>query len=160
PARSGLIVAAALRVGARAAVPAPAPVQREAVGLAVVAVLALRRPLMMRRLLRASNERRQSIDIALGRCIALLRARLMRLVLVMRREGLGVGRDIGLRLAGAVGRFGAAAERRLVVFAIIEVVVAGALRFAVRAGEVGIVLAKLLLRRSDHAIVVLGMLVV
>src|SRR5262245_55965058 len=114
----------------------------------------------MRRLLRAGDERRQSVNVTFARCIALLRAWLMRLVLLMRREGLGVARDEGLRLPGAIGRFGGAAEGRLVVIALIEAVVAGALRFAVRAGEVGIVLAKLLLRRGDHAIVVLGMLVV
>ena len=139
---------------------APAAMQREAVGLAVMAVLALLGGLVMLRLLPAGDEGRQPVDVAFGGCVTLLRRpRLMRLVLLMRREGLCVARDIRLRLARAVGRFASTAHVRLsLVVAVLERVVARSV--ALRTGEVRIVLPELLLRRGDHAIVMLGVLVV
>ena len=80
---------------------APA-VQGETVGLIVVAVLALMRTWMRLVLLSAGDEGRQPVDVAIGRCVALRRAWLVGLALLVLREGLCVARDIGLRLAGAV----------------------------------------------------------
>ena len=78
-------------------------VQRETVGLVVVAVvLALVRTWMRLVLLPAGDEGRQPVDIAIGRRVALRPARLVGLALLVLREGLCVARDIGLGLAGAV----------------------------------------------------------
>ena len=84
---------------------APA-VQRETVGLMVVAVLVLLMALVGLVLLPAGDEGRQAVDITIGGCGA-LRALLMLLALLMLREGLRA-RDIRLRLAGAVRRIGGA----------------------------------------------------
>ena len=81
---------------------AASAVQRETVGLIVVAVLALVGTWRRLVLLPAGDERRQPIDVAIGRRVALRRARLVGLALLVLREGLCVARDIGLRLAGAV----------------------------------------------------------
>ena len=80
---------------------APA-VQGETVGLIVVAVLALVGTRMRLVLLSAGDEGRQPVDVAFGWRVALRRARLVGLALLVLREGLCVARDIGLRLAGAV----------------------------------------------------------
>jgi len=85
---------------------APA-VQRETVGLMVVAVLVLLMALVGLVLLPAGDEGRQAVDITIGGCGA-LRALLMLLALLMLREGLRIARDIRLRLAGAVRRIGGA----------------------------------------------------
>ena len=80
---------------------APA-VQRETVGLVVVAVLALVGTRMRLVLLSAGDEGRQPVDVAFVRRVAVRLARLVGLALLVLREGLCVARDIGLRLAGAV----------------------------------------------------------
>ena len=85
---------------ARAAMAATTAMQRETVGLVVVAVLAGLVRLLLR-LLSAGDEGRQPVDVAVGGGAALLRARQVRLVLLGLRKRLGVARDIGLRLARA-----------------------------------------------------------
>ena len=79
--------------------PAPA-VQRETVGLVVVAVLSLLGTLLrlMGRLLSAGDEGRQPVDVPFGGGVALLRTRLVLLL----RERLGIARNVRLRLARAV----------------------------------------------------------
>src|SRR5262249_60275698 len=94
---------------------AAAAVQRETVGLIVVAVLALVGTWMRLVLLPPGDERRQPIDVAIGRRVALRLAWLVRLALLVLREGLCVARDIGLRLAGAVRRMGGGAHRLLAI---------------------------------------------
>ena len=84
---------------------APA-VQRETVGLMVVAVLVLLMALVRLMLLPAGDEGRQAVDVTIGGLA--LRARLMLLALLMLREGLRIARNIRLRLAGAVRRIGGA----------------------------------------------------
>src|SRR5262249_33228794 len=149
---------ATLHVGPRAAMAAASAVQRETVGLIVVAVLALVGTWMRLVLLPAGDERRQPVDVAIGRRVAL---RLAWLVLLVLREGLCVARDIGLRLAGAVRRIGWSAHRRLpIIVPVVETTLAHSGRFIFRTREVGIVLPELLLRRGDHAVIVLGVLVV
>src|SRR5262249_35456619 len=100
---------------------AASAVQRETVGLGVVAGLALVGSLVRMVLRPAGDERRQPVDVAFRRRVALRPARLMGLALLVLRERLRVARDIGLRLAGAVRRIGGAAHRRLaVVVAVVE----------------------------------------
>src|SRR6516162_718003 len=125
-----------LHVRPRAAMAAASAVQGETVGLVVVAVLALVGTRMRLVLLPAGDEGRQAVDVAIGRRVA-------------------------LRLAGAVRRVGGTAHRRLpIVVAVVEATFAHAGRFILRTGEVGIVLPELLLRRGDHAVIVLGVLIV
>src|SRR5215831_16569359 len=159
------VTAATLHVWPRAAVAAAPAVQGETVGLVVVvAVLALVGTWMRLVLLPAGDEGRQPVDVAIGRRVALRLARLVvGLTLLVLRERLGVARDIRLRLAGAVGRrIGGSAHRRLpVVVAVVEATTfTHPGWFILRAGEVGIVLPELLLRGGDHAVIVLGVLVV
>src|SRR5262245_7334088 len=96
------VTAAALHVRPRAAMSAAPAVQGETVRLIVVAVLALVGTWMRLVLLSAGDEGRQPVDVAIGRRVALRRARLVGLALLVLREGLCVARDIGLGLAGAV----------------------------------------------------------
>ena len=98
-------LAAALHVGTGAAVTAAPAVQRETVGLMVVAVLVLLMALVRLVLLPAGDEGRQPVDITIGGCVA-LRARVMLLALLMLRERLRIAGDVRLRLAGAVRRIG------------------------------------------------------
>src|SRR6516164_7917021 len=150
-----------LHVRPRAAMAAASAVQGETVGLVVVAVLALVGTRMRLVLLPAGDEGRQAVDVAIGRRVALRRARLVRLALLVLRERLRVARDIGLRLAGAVRRIGGSAHRRLpIVVAVVEATFAHPGRFILRTWEVGIVLPELLLRGGDHAVIVLGVLIV
>src|SRR5262249_2842483 len=114
-------------VPARPAVPTTAAVHREAVALialalALVAVLAMlslvaRSALVLRlRLLAARDERRQPVDISLVAAVMALAALMLRtaaiLLLLARREELGVAREIGLRIARAERGLLAAALRR------------------------------------------------
>ena len=64
-----------------------------------------------------------------------------------------------MRLARAVGHV-AGRSVLPVIIALIKAVVARPLGIALDASEVRIVLSKLLLRRCDHAVVVLGMLII
>ena len=140
---------------------AASAVQGETVGLVVVAVLALVGTWMRLVLLPAGDEGRQAVDVAIGRRVALRLAWLMRLALLVLRERLRVARDIGLRLAGAVRRIGGTAHRRLaIVVAVVEATFAHPGRLILRTLEVGIVLSELLLRRGDHPVIVLGVLIV
>ena len=78
-------------------------VQRETVGLVVVAILvrllALVR-LILLRLLPAGDEGRQPFDIAFGGGVAVLGT--LRLMLLLLRKGLCVARDVRLRLARTI----------------------------------------------------------
>src|SRR5438552_19045804 len=79
----------------------------------------------------------------------------------MLRESLLVPRHIRLRLASAIRRIGGAGHRALtIVVTVVKATFARRRRFVFRAGEVGIVLAELLLRRGDHAVLVLGLRIV
>src|SRR5262249_58661071 len=98
------VAGGAVHVGPRAAMGAASAVQRERVGLVVVAVLALVGSLMRLGLLPAGDEGRQPVDIAFGGRVALRLARLMGLALLVLRERVRVARGIGLRLAGGVRR--------------------------------------------------------
>ena len=141
--------------------------QRETVPLVVVAVLI--EPLMVglrllaRRLLAASNERRQPVDVA----AAVMRARLaralhddlmLRLVLLL-RERLRIARQVRLRLTRSERHF--AHDLLLIAVVLVERLLArAALRLVFDASEVWIVLAKLLLRRRDQTVIVLRVLIV
>src|SRR5436190_2167334 len=153
------LAAAALHVLQRSTVAAAPAVQREAVVLAGVAVLALLRALVRLMLLPAGDEGRQPIDVAVGGRVA-LRA-LMLLAVLMLRERLRIARDVRLRFARPVRRVGGTAHRGLpIVLAVVEAAFARSASFVLRTSQVRIVLPKLLLRRSDHAIIVFGVLVV
>jgi hypothetical protein len=147
---------------------ASATVQREPVGLVVVAILSVALvavalvalvALVVLRRLPAGDEGRQAVDVAAAfRGRAALMTRLVRLVLLVLRIRLRVARQIGL-LAGAVRLF-AHSRRLAVVLALVEGVVACAGHGAFGTSEVRIVLAELLLRGGDQAVVVFGVLVV
>ena len=154
----------ALEITARTAVAAAAAMQREAVGLVLVAV----RPVLLRRLgLRRApgDEGRQCVRAYLRlrrtRLLAEVRltfARLIRLIVAL-HEGLRIRRDERLRLARAERLV--AGERRFVL-AVVELLVV-ALKLLVVAAlgprlEVRIVLAELLLRRRDQAEIMFGVL--
>src|SRR5215813_9547156 len=113
---------------------------------------------MLRRLA-AGDEGGQPVDVVLVGRRVLLSARLvllvllLRLMLLMLRERLRIARDIGLRLARAVGLVAAADGGLRIIFTVVEAVVAGSVRHLVfRSGQVRIVLPELLLRRRDHAV--------
>src|SRR5260370_738430 len=91
--RSGSpVTAATLHVRPRAAMSAAAAVQRETVGLVVVAVLALLGTRMRLVLLSAGDEGRQPVDVAFGWRVALRRARGVGLAPLVLRGGLCVAR--------------------------------------------------------------------
>jgi len=156
----------------RTAMPPTPAVQREAVGLVIVAVLivtllprtALVRLLALRwlvaGLLAAGDKRWQPIDIAAAIVAAALLLGWSRYVLLVLRIRLRLGRQKRLRLARAEGRHSGVHPRLLpevLVAIIIERFVAGVV---VRARKVRIVLAKLFLRRGDQPEIMLGMLVI
>src|SRR5262245_8898850 len=132
---------------------APA-MQREAIRLPVVAVLTLARLLTGRVLrLSAGDERRQPINVAV---VMLLLLPWLRLLI---GEGLRLPRQIGLRLACAEHL--AALRRLLVADAVFVAIVKGivahvAAHLAFGTIELRILLAELLLRSGDQAVVVLG----
>jgi len=143
--------------------------QREAVGLVVVAVLVealiARLALLRRRcLLRASNKRRQPIDVAASVARGLLAPALdmdlvLRLEVLLLRKRLRIAWQLRLRLAHAVRRV--AHNLLLITLLLIKCIVTratGDLVFDAR--EVRIVLPELLLRRGDQTVVVLRVLVV
>src|SRR5215467_6755404 len=150
-----LAAGTALIIVARTAMAAPPAMQREAVGLIVVTVLAealLGRLRLDLRLLAAGDEGWQPVDVA-----GIVRL-LLRLLL---RERLGVARQIGLRLARPERSVGAAHRLLLAVVLLVERLIAGAARHLVLGPrQMRIVLAELLLGGGDQPIVVLGMLIV
>ncbi len=83
-------------------------VQRDAVGLIIVAVLALLTLLGL--LLPAGDEGRQPVHVAVGGRLALRWARLVWMALLMLRERLRIARNVGLRLASSVRRIGGTAH--------------------------------------------------
>jgi hypothetical protein len=135
-----------------------APMQREAIGMAVMTVLAMAgiRIGLVHRLLAAGDERRQTLD--LSRVGAALHSGLLGR---LGRKRLGVARNVGLRLARAVGCFSDGGHAGLGGFvAVIKTLVAAPLRLILGAGEMRIVLPELLLCRCNHAIIVLGVLII
>src|SRR4051812_9242725 len=143
---------------------------RAAILIAAVRAIALRRlRLLAWGLLRAGDERRQSLDVAARlRLIELLlmaaRREMLRLMLRRRllRERLRIARQEWLRLAGAE-RGVVAAHHRLsgvVLVALIEALVGGAANLVLRTGEVRVVLAELFLRGGNEAEVMLGVLII
>src|SRR5262249_27250782 len=100
----GFVWPPAGHVMARAAMAAATAVQRESIGVIVLPGLALL-PLRLTLILwclPAGNERGEPVHIAIA-CASMRRARLMRLWLVVLGIRLRVARQIGLRLAYAVG---------------------------------------------------------
>lgn len=150
-----------------AAMPPAAPVQREAILRSVIAVRAVlpRRPviavlrlLMLR--LSAGDERRQAVDVALVfRSRTLLRPRLKLLLrLMVLLIVMLFARIIRLRLARGERL---AADMGLLAIAVVVAVIG---RRAHLAGRlllvIGLTLPELLLRRSDDAEIVLGVLII
>jgi hypothetical protein len=143
--------------------------QREAVGLVVVAVLiealvARLGLLGRRRLLRASNKRRQPIDVAAGVVRGLLARALdvdlmLRLLILLLRKRLRITRQVRLRLARTERRF--AHSLLLITLILVKYFITRATGTVVfDAREVRIVLPELLLGRGDETVVVLRVLVV
>jgi hypothetical protein len=154
---------------ARATVPTAPPMQRESIGLVVVAVLietlAKLALLRRRRLLRAtSNKRRQPIDVVASVVRSLLAWALdvdlvLWLVILLLRKRLRIARQIRLRLAHAERRI--APSLLLITIFLVKCLVTratGAVIFNAR--EMRVVLPELLLRRGNEAIVVLRVLVI
>ena len=160
PARSTLKVP-------RAAVAPPPPMQRESIGLVVVAVLIqaliARLALLRRRcLLCTSNKRRQPIDVAASVVHGLLARALnvdLRLVILLLRKRLCITRQERLRLAHAKRRI-APSLLLVTLFLFKHIVTRATGRFVLDAREVRVVLPELLLRRGDQTVVVLRVLVV
>jgi len=150
-----------------AAMPPAAPVQREAILRSVIAVravlplrpvIAVLRLLMLR--LSAGDERRQAVDVALVfRSRMLLRPRLKLLLrLMVLLIVMLFARIIRLRLARGERL---AADMGLLAIAVVVAVIG---RRAHLAGRlllvIGLTLPELLLRRSDDAEIVLGVLII
>src|SRR5712691_2799160 len=143
--------------------PSPPAMQGETVGVAVVAVLSVAGILLglMHRLLAAGDEGWQTVDLALGVGGALWRVGLLGWWRLRLLKGLRVARDIWLRLARAVRRIANDAHRGLPVFVtLIKALVAPPLHVVLGTSELRIVLPILLLRRCDHAVIVLGVLII
>jgi len=153
-----------------AAMPPAAPVQREAILRSVIAVRAVLpgRPviavlglLMLR--LGAGDERRQAVDVALVfRSRMLLRPRLKLLLRLLRLIVLLIvvllARIIRLRLARGERL---AADMGLLAIAVVVAVIGSRAHLAGRLLLViGLTLPELLLRRSDDAEIVLGVLII
>ena len=150
-----------------AAMPPAAPVQREAILRSVIAVRAVLpgRPviavlglLMLR--LSAGDERRQAVDVALVfRSRMLLRPRLKLLLrLMVLLIVMLFARIIRLRLARGERL---AADMGLLAIAVVVAVIGGRAHLAGRLLLViGLTLPELLLRRSDDAEIVLGVLII
>ena len=149
-----------------AAMPPAAPVQREAILRSVIAVRAVlpRRPviavlrlLMLR--LSAGDERRQAVDVALVfRSRMLLRPRLKLLLrLMVLLIVMLFARIIRLRLARGERL---AADVRLLTIAVVVAVIGSAHLAGLLLLVIGLILPELLLRRSDEAEIVLGVLII
>ena len=152
-----------------AAMPPAAPVQREAILRSVIAVRAIlpMRPviavlglLMLR--LSAGDERRQAVDVALVfRFRMLLRPRLKLLLRLLRLIVLLIvmllARMVRLRLARGERL---AADMGLLAIAVVVAVIGGRAHLAGLLLVIGLTLPELLLRRSDDAEIVLGVLII
>src|SRR5947207_15625295 len=115
-----------------------APMQREAIGMAVMTVLAMAgiRVGLVHRLLAAGDERRQTLD--LSRVGAALHSGLLGWLGLKR---LRVARDVGLRFARPIGCLSHGGHAGLGGFvAVIKTLVAAPLRLIFRAGEMRVVL--------------------
>src|SRR3954462_3828400 len=161
PARS------ALKVVARAAVAAPPPMQRESIGLVVVAVLIqtlARLALLPRRrgLLCTSNKRGQPVDVAASVVRGLLARALdvdLRLVALLLRKRLCITRQERLRFAHAERRI-ACSLLLITLFLFKHIVTRATGSFVFDTREMRVVLPELLLRRGNQTVVVLRVLVV
>ena len=112
---------------------APTAVQRKAVGLIIVAILALL-SLVRLLLLPAGDEGRQPVHVTIAGRMPLRWPPLVWMALLMLRERLRVARNVRLRLAGTVRRIGGAAHRRLpIVVTVVEVTLARPRLFVLRA---------------------------
>ena len=149
-----------------AAMPPAAPVQREAILRSVIAVRAVlpMRPviamlglLMLR--LGAGDERWQAVDVDLVfRSRMLLRPRLKLLLMLLRLIVMLLARIVRLRVARGE-RF--ATDMGLLAVAVVVAVIGGRAHLAGRLLLViGLILPQLLLRRSDDAEIVLGVLII
>lgn len=153
-----------------AAMPPAAPVQREAILRSVIAVRAIlpMRPviavlglLMLR--LSAGDERWQAVDVALVFRSRMLRPRLKLLLMLLRLIVLLLivmllARIVRLRLARGERL---AANMGLLAIAVVVAVISGRAHLAGRLLLViGLTLPELLLRRSDDAEIVLGVLII
>lgn len=158
------------RVVARsaAAMPPAPPVQRKAILLSVIAVRAVlpRRPVVagLRRLmlrLSAGDERWQAVDVALVFRIRLLRPRLKLLLMLLRLMVLLIvmllARIVRLRLARGERL---AADMGLLTIAVVVTVIGRAHLAGRLLLVIGLTLPELLLRRSDEAEIVLGVLII
>jgi hypothetical protein len=152
---------------ARAAMPAPAPMQWKAIGRAVKSILAVRgalavggmlavggldwRSLLLRLAAAASDERGQTLDVFLVRRLLLLRALTMtvilRLLLFARIKGLRFARRVGFADGG-------------LVFAVVITLVGSTAALVGAWLIIGLALAKLFLGGGDQAEIVLGVLLI
>lgn len=171
--RRSVIVAAGGMVHAvvarsAAAMPPAAPVQREAIlrsVIAVRAVLALRPVITVLRLLMLrlspGDERRQAVDVALVfrfRMLLRPRLRLLLLRLIVLLIVMLLARMKRLRLARGE-RF--AAHMGLLAIAVVVAVIGGRAHLAgLLLLVIGLILPELLLRRSDDAEIMLGVLII
>ena len=167
----GVIHRMLARAAAATTMPPAAPVQRKAILLSIIAVravlpvrsvIAVLRLLMLR--LTAGDERGQAIDVPLVfRCrMLLLRPRLemlllMELRLILLLIVMLLSRIIRLRLAWGEGL---AADLGLLAVAVVVALIGPAHLAGLLLLVIGLTLAELLLRRSDDAEIVLGMLIV
>ena len=157
---------------AAATMPPAAPVQRKAILLSIIAVravlpvrsvIAVLRLLMLR--LTAGDERGQAVDVSLIFRSRMLRprleVRLLMLLLLLRLIVLLIvmllARMIRLRLAWGERL---AAEAWLLAIAVVVALIGPAHLAGLLLLVIGLTLAELLLRRSDDAEIVLGMLIV
>jgi len=129
--------------------------QWETVGTAVVAIRTLLMRWMGRLLAAASNEGGQPLAVSISFRSA--RSRLARLLLPL-LIGLGITRHVGLGFTRSVRSVYAPLRR--IVLAIIEASSLTRAALCLCAGELRIILPKLLLRYCDHPVVVLGVLIV
>ena len=141
--------------------------QRESVGLVVVAVLIEALALLRRRrLLRAtSNKRRQPIDVAASVVRGLLARALnvdlaLRLEVLLLRKRLCISRQVRLRLAHAERRIAAYCLLLITIFLVKCLVTRATGVLVFNAREMRVVLSELFLRRGDETVVVLRVLVV
>jgi len=159
-----LRVAVIRALGSEAATVTPPPAMHAVTLLALALVMAIGTGALRLRLVAAGDERRQANF--LPAVAARLRLILLRLgardLLVARRKRLRIARQIGLRLRlRRVARLVLSAERLFVFAFVVAIVDSGrALTLLRRLIVIGVLLAKLLLRRGDQTEIMLGVLIV